>query len=693
VNPRRTKLASAVPHAGDERAAPDATVRPLVLGREACGDWSVASRREWLVTNGLGGYASGTVAGAVTRRYHGLLVAARRPPVERTVTLVKLEAVLTVDGRRVELGANEYTDGTVHPRGFEFLESFRLDGTVPVWTYAIGTVRLECRVFMAHGRNTTYVEYRLVDAPAPVAIELTPLCAWRDYHWQQHGGAALSVSPVDGGCEVHGGDGAFRVLASDAAFELGPCWHWHVAHAIERERGLGDGEDLLQPGRFGATLAPGASLTVIATTEAESPPTASSVLAAARRREASLLGRVSPQWPDVRKRLVLAADAYVVARGERGSTVIAGYPWFTDWGRDTMIALPGLALSTGRADVAGEILRTFAAHVRDGLLPNRFPDGTEAPEYNTVDATLWYFQAIGAWFAAARDVRTLANLYPVLVGIVAHHDAGTHFGIGVDPSDGLLRAGEPGVQLTWMDARVDGRVITPRTGKPVEINALWHGALAHLADFADVLGRRDEAGALRARAASVARSFVERFWSESHGHLYDVVDVPGSDAPDASLRPNQLIACSLRHPLLDRERTRRIVDVCGRELLTTYGLRSLSPRDADYVPHYAGGPAQRDAAYHQGTVWTWLLGPYVRAHLRAYGDAAAMQRVVEAAAQSLRADCLGQVGEIFDAEPPHRPAGCFAQAWSVAELLTAWDAIDAYAAPNPATSIDTEVNA
>jgi predicted glycogen debranching enzyme len=673
--------------------AAHSTVESPVLTRDIVNDWRVASRREWLVANGLGGYASGTVAGAATRRYHGLLVAARRPPVDRFVTLVKIDAAATVNGHRHELGANEYADGTVHPRGFTHLESFRLEGTVPVWTYAIADALLECRVFMAYGRNTTYVEYRLVGASGPVALELTPLCAWRDYHWQQRGDAPLAVARTDGGCEVRGSGGSYRILGRGAEFELAPDWHWHVAHAIERERGLGDGEDLFRPGRFAATLSPGATATLIATTELELPPDSDAVLDAVRAREAELLASLPSSWSAARRRLVLAADQFVVARGTRGSTIIAGYPWFTDWGRDTMIALPGLALSTGRPNVARDILQTFALHVHDGLLPNRFPDGDEPPEYNTVDATLWYFQAIGAWFAATRDRVALAALYPVLVDVVARHDAGTRFGIGVDPADGLLRAGEPGVQLTWMDARVDGRVITPRTGKPVEINALWHGALAHLAEFADVLGRGGDATIFGRRADEVARAFAERFWSEPHGHLHDVIDVPGGAAPDSSLRPNQLIACSLRHPLLDNERTRRVVDACSRELLTVCGLRTLSPRDAAYVPRYDGGPAERDAAYHQGTVWPWLLGAYVRAHLRAYGDVAAMRRLVETAARAIYADCIGQVAEIFDADPPHRAAGCFAQAWSVAELLTAWDAVDARATTAPTSRIEFEVNA
>lgn len=669
-----------------------ADVAPLELGRDVCGEYAAASEREWLVANGLGGYASGTVAGSVTRRYHGLLVAALRPPVARTVTLVKLDATATYRSQRHALACNEYADGTVHPRGHELMDSFRLEGTVPVWTYALADALLEVRVYMPHGRNTTYVRYSLVRAAESLELTLEPLCTWRDYHWHRQGGEGLECIASDRGCEVRAGGGSFRMhVASDrnsagdpgsarGRFEFAPDWHWNVLHARERARGLDDREDLHRPGRFALVLDPGTSVTVVATTEAETPGDPEDVLRAVVRRERGLLARVPSTWPDAVRRLALAADQFVVARGSGGSTVIAGYPWFTDWGRDTMIALPGLTLATGRPEVAREILLTFARHVDRGLLPNRFPDADEAPEYNTVDATLWYFQAIAAHLASERDLELAADLHPILVDIVAWHDRGTRFGIAADPTDGLLRAGEPGVQLTWMDARVGDRVITPRTGKPVEINALWHGALAVLGDVSALLGRADEAVHWRARAERVAYAFRTRFWSDDAGYLHDVVDVPGTAEPDATLRPNQLIACALRHELLDRARTRRVVDACARELHTTFGLRTLPASDPRYVPHYVGGPAERDAAYHQGTAWAWLLGPFVRAHLRAYGDVHVARGFVLAALQHLRSGCLGQVAEIFDAQAPHRPAGCYAQAWSVAELLSTWAAMETHAA-------------
>jgi predicted glycogen debranching enzyme len=651
-------------------------VEPVALGREVCGDFDAATRREWLITNGIGGFGCGTVAGAVTRRYHGLLVAALQPPVARTVTLVKADASAGYRGRRVELGTNEYADGTRNPEGYRRLESFVLDGSVPTWTWAIADARLECRVFMAHGHNTTYVRYTLRRATTPVTLELAPLVAWRDYHWHQHGPGHFEVGAVADGCLVTAAGGRFRILAEGGRFEADADWHWNLLHRAERERGLDDREDLFRPGRFLFTLPPGGSVTLLATTEDAPPAPAAEALIALRNREHELVDRLPADSPALIRRLALSADQFIVARGGAdvapGSTVIAGYPWFTDWGRDTMIALPGLTLAVGRPEIAREVLATFARHVDRGLLPNRFPDGAEPPEYNTVDATLWYFQAIGAYLESTDDDELAAALYPVLTDIIDWHDRGTRYGIAVDPVDQLLRAGEPGVQLTWMDARVGDWVVTPRTGKAVEINALWHGALMVLAQVA---GRLDEPAAAleyRRRAEVVARAFNERFWYADGGFLYDVIDTPGSAAPDAALRPNQLIACALPFGLVEVARMRQVVDVCAGRLLTSFGLRSLAADLPGYAPYYRGGPVERDGAYHQGTVWAWLLGPFVRAHLNAWGDPAAALGYLEPIGQHLADACLGQVSEVFDAEPPHLPGGCFAQAWSVAEVIAAW---------------------
>jgi len=657
-------------------------VNPILkFGRELCGELGPALRREWLVTNGLGGYGAGTVAGCQTRRYHGLLVAAVLPPVGRTVLLVDLDVVAEVDGHRYELACHEYVDGTVNPAGYRLIESFCLDGTVPTWTYALGAARLKKRVFMARDRNTTYVTYTLERSLASLALSVRPLCTGRDYHWHRRGGSGYRTELIDAGCRVAAsGVGSELALTADhGAFAAAPDIHWNLRHRAEAARGLDSEEDLYAPGVFAVTLEPGMTVSFTATIEPQAAA-APAALAELRRHEVRLLEAVDAAAPAWIRQLVLAADQFLVGRrgadasGDLpgGTTVIAGYPWFSDWGRDTMIALPGLTLATGRPALAAGILRTFARHVSQGLLPNRFPDAGEAPEYNTVDATLWYFVALHEYLAATGDLVLARELFPVLVEIVDWHRRGTRHGIGADPADGLLRAGEPGVQLTWMDAKVGDWVVTPRIGKPVEINALWCNALAILRDLAERLGERRAAGELTALAARACEAFAAKFWFASGGYLYDVIDGPDGAPPDASLRPNQLLALALPHPVLDRARAACVLAACERELLTSYGLRTLDPGHPAYVPQYGGDQRQRDGAYHQGTVWPWLLGAFVRAHYAVHGDLARARSYLAPLEHHLADACIGQVSEIFDADPPHAPRGCFAQAWSVAEVLRAW---------------------
>jgi predicted glycogen debranching enzyme len=644
----------------------------ITLSRDVLNEFDGAMRREWLVTNGLGGFACGTLAGANTRRYHGLLVGALRPPLERTVMVAKLDVVASYRGRRFELATNEYADGTVAPRGYVLLDSFHLDGTVAVWTWQIGDAVVEQRIWMAHGSNTTYVQFMVARASEPVELQLTPLCTYRDYHSQQRGARNIQVTQVPGGVRIDAYLGAqpYRLLADRGACGVAPDWYWNFKHRVETERGLDDVEDLFRPAVFTMALAAGETGAITLTAQSADPLPAGLSLERERDRQASL---TLPSGPDVFKQLALAADQFIVER-QGGLTVIAGYPWFGDWGRDTMIALPGLTLATGRPQIAASILRTFAGFVSDGLLPNRFPDGAEVPEYNTVDATLWYFVAIDEYVRASGDRKLLEELYPVLRSIVRWHQRGTRHGIGVDSQDGLLRAGEDGVQLTWMDAKIGDWVVTPRTGKAVEINALWFNALAIMRDFAQQLNDREAAREYGSASERVARSFNERFWYADGGYSYDVVD--GPDGDDASLRPNQLFAISLRHALLDNGRAKAVVDKCMQELWTPTGLRSLAPADRRYAPRYCGPPHERDAVYHQGTVWSWLLGPFAIAHYRAYGDAAAALALLDGIAAHLRDGCIGQVSEIFDAEAPFTPRGCFAQAWGVAETLRAWSEIN-----------------
>jgi predicted glycogen debranching enzyme len=641
-----------------------------------------AFEREWLVTNGLGGFASGTIALANTRRYHGLLVSSFHPPVDRRVLVAKVDLEVEYRGVRYALTANEFADGTIAPRGFEQLVAFRLDGQVPVWTFGLADALLELRIYATQGENTAYLRVRVVAATAPVALVLTPLCADRDYHSHQHGGFAPGVDAVANGFTVHAGGGAhrYRVSTDRGAFEPGLDWYWNFLHRVERERGLDDTEDLFRPGVFRATLAAGESLHLTATSESGERLDGNTALLRETQRQQRIARAVPAGTPDYIRRLQLAADQFVVARADSsgalvGKTVIAGYPWFADWGRDTMIALPGLTLGTGRHAEAAAILRTFGRHVSEGMLPNRFPDGGEPPrddEYNTVDATLWFFHALDAYFAATRDVALLAELLPVMADILAWHERGTRFGIVRDPADGLLRAGVPGVQLTWMDAKVGDWVVTPRVGKPVEINALWHFAHVAMARWHELLEDGAAANRYSAAALRIRDAFRARFWN-SHGKgLFDVIDGPAL-REDASVRPNQIFAVSLGGDLLYPEQARAVVDVCARELLTPVGLRSLARADAQYTGRFAGGPVERDGAYHQGTVWSWLLGPFALAHFAVYGDPDHALGLLAASAAHLDDACVGQVSEVFDGDAPHRPGGCCAQAWGVSETLRAFD--------------------
>ncbi|HVY83413.1 MAG TPA: amylo-alpha-1,6-glucosidase [Steroidobacteraceae bacterium] len=646
--------------------------------------------REWLVTNGLGGFASGTVALANTRRYHGLLIAALRPPLDRVLMVAKLDASVRYRGRRFDLATNEFADHTLAPRGFESLTEFRLEDATPVWTFTLADAVLEQRIWMANGRNTTYVAFSLLAACEPMELELLPLCTYRDYHSHTHGGWQLGTEDAVRACRVIAFDSArpYGLSVDRGEFVSARDWYWRFHHRAEAERGLDAEEDLFRPGVFRTRLAAGETVTFIATAESEEPASGRGALAQERKRQQARLRSVPNETPDWIRRLTLAADQFIVQRWRDGRpdgmTVIAGYPWFGDWGRDTMIALPGLTLTTGRADDAASILRTFAAHVSEGMLPNRFPDRGETPEYNTVDATLWYFHAIDAYLEATDDRGLLRDLYPVLRDIVQWHVRGTRYGIHVDEADGLLYSGEPGVQLTWMDAKIGDWVVTPRTGKCVEINSLWHFALTRMASWASLLGEKQDAAEYAMRAGHVSSSFADAFWYADGSYLFDVIDTPTDPAQDntprnsrgqpadASLRPNQIFAVSLGTDLLDASRSRAVVSTCAQHLLTPVGLRSLAPGDRRYAARYLGGPGERDAVYHQGTVWSWLLGAFALAHYRAYGDAAHALALLKGIAGHLNEACVGTVSEIFDGDAPHVPRGCVAQAWGVSETLRAW---------------------
>jgi predicted glycogen debranching enzyme len=659
------------------------------FGREVCCDLPAAESREWLVTNGIGGYAFGTIAGHQTRCYHGLLVAALQPPLGRILLVAKLDETARYASEEFELFTNRWADGTVAPEGYRNIERFHLEGTTPVWTFALADALLEKRIFMPSGSNTTYVLYRLVRASSPVELSIKVLADHGDEHcvtvgWTQ----PMAVTAVERGLQVVAFEGAtpFYVLSDSATALPATDWYRNFDLAVERARGLPDRTDHFFAGEFRTTIAPGGSLTIVASTAAT--PSLNGEAAFAKRQSetgalldrffAANIGTARATSSEVQQ-LVLAADQFIAARPLDGAadakTILAGYPWFNDWGRDTMIALPGLCLATGRPWLARSILRTFSSFVSEGMLPNQFPRAGEAPVYNTVDATLWYFEAVRQYFEATSDIGLLHELYPVLDGIMDAHVRGTRYHIHVDPADGLLYAGEPGVQLTWMDAKVGGRVVTPRIGKPVEVNALWLNAAAAMARFALTLGRN---AARYEGLAERTRTGFARFWNSEKQFCFDVIDAPGSfDSKDAALRPNQILAVSLPETALAAEQQRAVVDVCARELLTSFGLRSLGRNEAGYRGRYAGSPEDRDDAYHQGTVWGWLLGPFALAHLRVYQNAGEAMSFLEPMFGHIQAAGLGTASEIFDGDPPFTPNGCIAQAWTVGETLRAWRTINA----------------
>lgn len=627
---------------------------------------------EWLEANGLGGFALSTVSGRNARRYHGLVVAATTPPTGRAVLLGKLEETLVVGERRYDLSVNRYS-GRLHPRGDLHLRAFRVD-PFPTWEYEAGGVRLRRTFFLVHGEHTAVVSWELLSGPAgEVRLEVRPLLAYRDHH--QLRDAATPCDPV-----VLREEGGVRLspvcalpdlrLAHDAGSVVETFfWYRGLEYDLDRERGFEFTEDLFSPLSFGWDLSARPEATLVATLGKRTAADAPGLRAAEERRRRRVEGTSSDRR--LLRLLRGAADRFVVKRGD-GWTIVAGYPWFTDWGRDAMIALPGLLLSTRRFDLARSVLETFARHVDRGMVPNRFPDEGTEPEYNNVDATLWFVEAVRAYHDATRDDGFRRQVYPLLVEIVERHLRGTRFGIRADV-DALLSSGEPGQQLTWMDARVDGVVVTPRSGKPVEVQALWHNALRVVALYAADLGDAFTAARLLALADQARESFDALFWDERAGHLADVVSPDGSR--DLSFRPNQLLALSLHRPLLTGRRAERVLDAVEERLLTPYGLRTLDPAHPDYRGRFEGGPAERDAAYHQGTVWPWLLGPLVDAHLAVRGNTPEMRRTASGwlapLVEHLFGPGLGQLPEVFDGDPPHRPGGCIAQAWSVGEVLRA----------------------
>jgi len=650
--------------------------------------------REWLVTNGIGGYASSTVSGACTRRYHGLLIAALPSPLGRVVMLSHVAEELRFQGGRVAcLGGEESAEGKFELYGAGFLAEFRLEAGLPVWVYDCDGYVVEKRLVMTHLQNTVHVTYLLASGPHGVRLRLRPSLHFRphDHPVDLPIRSPYTVTVESGRYEIRG-DSWFPPLrlclhAEKAAMVFDQGSVRQTFYRVEKPRGYESEGVLWSPGHFRCDVEPGESATLVASTEEWSTITALEPDEAFKDELERRSRLISIAHPAARSgpaaELVLAADQFIItpqlrradararAAGDEVRSVIAGYYWFTDWGRDTMISLEGLALATGRHREAGYVLRTFSYYIRDGLIPNMFPEGEQEARYNTADATLWYFHALDRYVNATGDRDTLRMLLPKLADAIDCHVRGTKFNIGVDPRDGLLTQGEEGYQLTWMDAKVGDWVVTPRRGKTVEINALWYNALRLMERWmADERGK-DTARPYADHAEQARESFNRRFWYDRGGYLYDIID--GEQGDDPALRPNQILAVSLPNPILEQSRWKAVVDAVHRTLFTPVGLRSLAPGEPNYKTHYYGDVRARDAAYHQGTVWAWLVGPFVDAWLVTHpGDVAGARKCLEGFVPHLTEACVGQISEVFDAEPPFTPRGCIAQAWSVAEVLRAW---------------------
>lgn len=645
------------------------------LTAETLQNFNQASRREWLETNGLGGYASQTAAGSNSRRYHGLLTAALNPPRNRYVLFSKVEENLRIGSETFELSTNQYRLA-VHPQGFQYLTHFTAD-PFPVWIFEAGGARISKTIFMPYGKNQTILIYELLSAPqnVDITLEVKPFIAYRDYHGLAKENSFLNsqVQMEAGRITFHPYEGlpALRIDHNAAGFDDSQkCWYQNFEYIEELNRGLEAYEDLFCTGSLRFSLSQSKCAYLSAGIDQEKIENLEDIQNLRKeeilRRERLSQGSDS----DFIRILKRAADQFVVRRADGSPTVIAGYHWFTDWGRDTMIALPGLLIATGRTNEAKLILEHFLKYLDQGMLPNFFPDAGERPEYNTVDATLWLFEIIRQYMDQTRDTDFLKAAWPKLLDIIEWHQRGTRFGIKVDPSDGLLAAGEPGVQLTWMDAKVGDWVVTPRTGKAVEINALWHQALCVMAQLAQDLNDTEAAGEFNREASRVRGSFEAKFWNAAGGNLFDFIQ---GDYKNNQIRPNQIFAVSLSDSLLPREKQKAVVRNVEKHLLTPYGLRTLPAEDKDYIGIYSGGPRERDGAYHQGTVWPWLLGPFISAYLRAFGRSKENLRYTRDLLRGFEKHFgeagLQTVSEIFDASPPHAAKGCIAQAWSVAEIL------------------------
>lgn len=689
----------------------------IQFGRSITGEFNQATRREWLVTNGTGSYAMGTIAMARTRRYHGLLTVALEPPTHRYMLVAAMDAWVEIHNRRVPLISHDWMAGVVIPDGYRNLEQFLLEGNIPVFRWAVGGVRIEQRIWMAHGENTTYVTWHYTHGNQPIRLIIKPLVTYRSHHDRTKGGSSFTVSiapsvweqgimldilPKEDAGSAPAPDSLpfpFRIVTSGGSLAPTNEWWWSFRLTSEGARGLNEEEALFKTGTIEAVLEVGQPLAIACTLEEKAPAKWEPALKKEQERQKKLLLKAkvekAPGWI---QQLVLAADQFLVEQSGDEDThpaIIAGYPWFTVWTRVVMMALPGLTLATGRAEIAAQILQAYAQRFDQGMLPNYWADEPDKPlDYNTVDATLWYFLAVWAYCQAKPDDKTLIEtLYPVLHEAIEWYFKGTRFHIHIDASDGLLFAGENSfskhenkgekaaahvtTQLTWMDVKISGRALTPRVGKPVEVNALWINALFIMQRLAEKLDKHDEAERYKTHAYRAVESFDKRFWSAIKGWLYDVIDGPGQAigelVNDDTLRPNQLLALSLPFRVLrDAEKSKQVLEVCARELLTSHGLRTLGRDEDEYIGKYSGPDEKRDLAYHQGTVWGWLIGPFISAHYAVYQDVAAALSFLRPYEDLVQDHGVGTLSEVFDGDAPYVPHGSIAHAASVAEVLRVW---------------------
>ncbi len=641
----------------------------LTKDKTVLNNYDEAVQDEWLETNGLGGWAGSSIIGCNTRRYHGLLVAATVPPTERMNLVNKLDETIILSNQRFDLSTNDYGN-VISPQGYQYLSSFKKD-LFPEWIYEVNGIKLTKTIAMVHGENTTLIIYKVEKANEPFILELLPLISARGYHSLQHAYNNIfwDVQFENGIFKNQPFYGAPNIYLSvpGATYKHDPRWFYRFNYAVEKYRGLDFEEDLFNHGMFTLELKEGDSLGIIISTENPQNRNVHILLEQENLRRKDLIKGYEKN--ETLQQLILAADQFIVKRDEDLKTVIAGYHWFTDWSRDTMISLPGLCLSTARYEDAKKIIAAFAKNVSMGMLPNRFTDNNEPPEYNNVDGTLWYFVAIYKYLEHTNDTEfILKEILPVLKNIIDWHFKGTRYNIHVD-EDGLLYAGEKGVQLTWMDAKIGDWVVTPRMGKPVEIQALWYNTLNIFSKLLEMNGQEEDARIVCIDANKAKKSFLQKFWFEEGHYLYDVIDE--KENPDATLRPNQLFAISLPFALIEREQAEAVLKIMEEQLYTPVGLKSLPKSDVHYVPVYGGDTYHRDSSYHEGTVWSWLLGPYIDALMKSESEnkKAKAKKVIEDFKYHLNEGCIGSVSEIFDADEPHHPRGCVAQAWGVAEIL------------------------